>query len=515
MSRSKKKGCNPLAAVLIMGCLLLVALVVVLFGGKIALEKWVQSDDFEDLVRKKAAKELHADVEIEDREWKGMQANIGKLTAKGYEEAAFSSIELNAIRASLKSMANKTVQISDINITRADIEFSNDRLKRTVKANAVSEEAVVTADATPKIPGFLSKFAPEKVALGDVVIGSVSLNVKDDAGESLVMIKDSKAQITPNLENKSAEFRIKDGDIVIAKAPEMTLRDAKMRWQDQSLFINNGSIGIYGEGHIAGSGEVAFKDSAQFDLDLNLSSIDVKKVVPEDWQKRISGTVRGPVKVKGPAADLIQEGTLHLDDGVLEGVEVLDKIAKFTKSDKFNRIVLNQAQSDFTMQGGLLELRNIEIQSDGLLRIEGKLDKDGKDIAGSLRLGVTPGTIRLIPGAKDRVFTDSHDGFLWTTVNIGGTTDKISEDLTSRLISAATGGLVDALPSGLLDTIKGAIGLGGENKEQEADPAKPDAPRGGIGGLIEGVIKDRVEDNPETIEKGKKILELFGPLLRK
>ena len=169
---------------------------------------------------------------------------------------------------------------------------------------------------------------------------------------------------------------------------------------------------------------------------------------------------------------------------------------------------MNQAQADFTVTGDLIELRNIQIESDGLTRVEGVLDKKGEAIAGILNIGVTPGTLSLIPGAERTVFTEKRDGFVWTTMNIGGTTRQIREDLSSRLIGAAAIDMVDRLPGSVQDKLKGFIGLG-----RTSDPNAPNQPTPANGDAVDqvkGVIIDRVSE--EAGETGKKLIKGLGTL---
>jgi hypothetical protein len=73
-----------------------------------------------------------------------------------------------------------------------------------------------------------------------------------------------------------------------------------------------------GGGHVEGRGEVDFGRERHLDLDLKVSGISVGDVVGGEWAERLSGTIRGPVRIAGPPGDLVQEGTLHVDGAVVE-----------------------------------------------------------------------------------------------------------------------------------------------------------------------------------------------------
>ncbi len=506
-TKKKKKGCNPLIAILILGAGFIVCLVVALFVGKGMLKKWVQGPEFQELVRKQSAEKLNADVRIDDVQWDGWSATVGKVTSKGYKDAAFSKMDLHGIRTDF-SLVDNAFRFDEIDVSQASIEFSDDRLIGDPPGSSAEAGSAESdgSSGTPKLPGFLAKYAPDRVEIEDIIIGSASMDVKDANGESSLAVKNTRAQISPNLETGNAVINAQDGKLLLKGAPELAIRDAKLRWQDSSLFINRSSLGIYGDGLVEATGEVGFPEggSPALDLNLDISAIDVQEVLPEDMKDKLVGTARGPIKVQGTPEAAKVTGTLHLDDGVLKGVKILDTIAKYTKTNRFSRLVLDQAQSDFELDGDFLKLRNIQIESNGLTRIEGVLDKNGESLAGVIQVGVTPATLKWIPGAENQVFNENRDGFAWTTVNIGGTTAKVEEDLSKRMMAAAVSSL---LSGGKLKDIIG--GIAGEDESGTAGPGS-----GRIRDRLNGIIGEKVGEviDGGTGEDGKKLIEMLGPL---
>lgn len=504
MSRKKKKGCNPLGTILILGGIFLVALVGSLFAGKLAIQNWIQGDGLQSVIQKKAESHLKAQVNIDDVQWNRKSAFVGKLTARGYEEAAFSKLNLDALRANI-GIKDNAFDVSEISVSRVYGEFSNDRLQ-----GKAAEPETIEVPEKSNLPGWLKGYIPQRTVIGEVEIGSATLEVKDDTGKTSMAIRETRASIQPDLNTGVVKIEANGGKIELAEpAPPINIRESSLRFQSPNLFINNASLEVYDGGHIAGLGEVSFGEVSTVDLDLKVSGIDIKKVVNDEWKGKVSGTVRGPVKVSGTTDHLVQKGTLHLENGVLEAIPILDKIGKYTKSKRFSRLVLNQAQADFVLDGEVLELRNIQLESDGLTRVEGVLDKEGEAISGVLQVGVTPGTLRWIPGAEKDVFTESRDGFVWTTMKLGGTTDQISEDLSARLMSAAAMDIVDKLPANLQNTLKGIIGGGTE--VTPTDPASPaDGKAVDPADQVKDLILDKVGD--EVGDQGKKLLEGLGTL---
>ena len=64
-------------------------------------------------------------------------------------------------------------------------------------------------------------------------------------------------------------------------------------------------------------------------------------------------------------------GDLRVSDGHLTALPVLDRIASYTATERFRRLSLRRAELKFRQEGKRLELTDIVVVSDGLLRIEG------------------------------------------------------------------------------------------------------------------------------------------------
>ena len=77
-------------------------------------------------------------------------------------------------------------------------------------------------------------------------------------------------------------------------------------------------------------------------------------------------------------------------------------------------------------------------------------------IDGTFDVGITPSSLQWLPAAlQNKVFTASHDGYVWTTMRLTGPVDHPSEDLSRRLIAAAIDAGVDTA-KGILNEIPGS-----------------------------------------------------------
>jgi len=170
------------------------------------------------------------------------------------------------------------------------------------------------------------------------------------------------------------------------------------------------------------------------------------QVLPEDWQKRLTGDLGADFTVSGRDGRLTVRGKVGMKDGVLTALPMLDRLAAYADTRRFRVLNLNVARVDFFADGDRLRLTNVEIGSDGLMRIEGRMDVIGEQLDGRFQLGLAPGTLARIPGAETKVFAERRDGLMWTSLRISGTADDPKEDLSERLITAAGERMFELIP---------------------------------------------------------------------
>ncbi|MEC9053685.1 MAG: hypothetical protein VX633_00145, partial [Verrucomicrobiota bacterium] len=74
--------------------------------------------------------------------------------------------------------------------------------------------------------------------------------------------------------------------------------------------------------------------------------------MPEDWAKRISGELMSDFVVEGEIGRTpLITGELGLSDGHLTALPVLDRIASYTRTERFRRLSLRKADLKFRQEG--------------------------------------------------------------------------------------------------------------------------------------------------------------------
>ena len=478
---SSSKKVNPLKIVLVTGGILLAVLGIVLLAGRSGVESWLRGEGFRNFLTEKTAKILKSEVSLGATSWEGSQLYAQGFSAAGYPDAAFARLNLDSVRATYDGAKNGAYFIPEVKINRMNLDFSPHRKKRRYPPPTGADEG-----GAP-VPGWLLAWLPQRVEIKEIRIDAGNLEVHDANDEEQIGLKSVRTVVNPDLESGTWRIQGQGGELFIEGQAKLRLKSMALRWQGRNLFLNQFTLGIFQDGHVEGLGEVGFESSPpQLDLDLKFSRIDVHDLMKDEaWKTRFSGTLRGTVRVTGSPDHSRKEGTIHLEDGLLKSLPILETISAYTRSPRFKRLALNEAHSDFVRQGERIELRNLVVQSDGLLRMEGAVDIDGDQLRGDLQVGVVPGTLRWIPGAERSVFTESREGFLWTGMKLTGTTSQPQEDLSGRLIIAAGESILKELPA--------------ETLERAGQLLDSEMGAGGAAG--------------EVIDQGKKVMDLLNPLL--
>jgi hypothetical protein len=320
------------------------------------------------------------------------------------------------------------VLIDEMAIQRLNIEAP-------LKAGEEPGAAEIFPDiSTEEAPGGQKKWAIE---VRKAVISEANWNWSDDpaggiAGIGLTLVPDG-----PNAWVIDAE----GGTLRQAGWPELDIETASMRWQNPTLYINSSSL-RNGESRMSVSGSVEARQSVN--LDVNFDGMDVQPLLAPDWRARLSGRLSGHANVQAPlgAGDagraVTVSGSATLVDGVLTALPILDQIGTFTQTERFRRLELTTASADFTSTPDRLEVRNLVVESEGLIRVEGDYTVVDGQIDGTFQLGLTPSTLQWIPGSQEDIFTAYREGYRWTTVKLTGPATHPEDDLTPRLV-AATG----------------------------------------------------------------------------
>ncbi|WP_338687877.1 hypothetical protein [Haloferula helveola] len=495
--RSRKRRGKPaskgswwLRAVIV----LLVLAVVAMGGGYLWLRSWLHSEDFRTMLSAEVGKALGAEAEFGTFRWEGTTVDTKSFDASGGAvvgevDARGLSMNIGLDRVGERVLELQTARINEIKV----------RLDLRDKPDAGRQEPVpppVTPSA-PKEPKWYDRWVPNEFELTGLDVGRSSVELI--LGDGPIEFSGTAWSVEPGRSSGSYEAIGSGGEIRFPWefVPELRLNEARLRYQDSTVFLTESDFRVYERGYATLVGEASVGGSGGYAFTGTLTDVMADEVVTEDWRQRIEGKVESDFSVVGKENGPSVSGRVRLLDGVLTGLPVLDSLGAYGGNPRFRRLALSEASADFHWEDGSLLLTDIKIGSEGLMRVEGllRVEKDDR-IDGRFRVGLTPGTLARIPGAETKVFLPGERGLLWAPLHVTGTLDDPEEDLTDRLIAAAGLRMFEVLPE------TGERVLKYTERVMSEDVADRIAGTGGV-----------IEQGTDLIDRGRGLLDGEGDVL--
>ena len=493
--RSRSSG-SWLARIMIAGVILVIAGVAGVMWGVMTFRKYLTSDALRlELASRLSSRLGDAEVEMAPLSWNGGLVRVDRL---GVVKDDLVNGQVHGLQATLDWAGLKwqTVHVTEFRADSVELEFAGIAPTGEDRSDK-GHEPDVNQIALPETPAGWRAWLPNKAEVDRVIIDRV--DATQTAGSNPIRLRDARIVAEPAAGEKAWSIQMDESELAIGTSEQgsFDVRSASLRADESRLFVNDVRAGWMGGSEVTGRGFLEF-GSGQLDFGGRVTALDVLKLIGPSWKGKLSGDVNGefhlglsagqPMRVKGHAA---------LKGGVLQQMAVLERIATYTKVDRFRRLVLDIAEADYVWTPGSVTLKNLVIQSDGLIRIQGGIAMHDGALSGTLQVGVTSGTLRWIPGAERRVFVElapsasSPSGYVWTTVRLGGTTSAPTEDLSDRLMAGVGTELLLAPVETATKVLEGATGAKLPKAGEEVLKGGTDTLKKGLeagAGLLKGFL---------------------------
>jgi hypothetical protein len=434
-----------------LGIFLAVVLVLLLgavVAARIYFTQYLHSEAFRKSLGEAAAKSLNADsAQFAPLEFDGAMVYGENFQATRSDGGGFSSLDADQLRASFDwhGLLHHTVQIDEMTVQRLDIEPP-----ALASGPSAAPQNVSTTPETPAPLG--APHSGWKVDLRKAAIAEMDWHWSDNPEGG---IKGTAVTLTPDGDAWIVDAQ--GGTVNLAGWPALDLDSASMRWQGPVLYINSAGL-RNGQSRLSVTGQIETRKDV--DLQVNFDGVDIEPLLTPDWRARLSGRLMGQAHLHAPlgtgeaAQNLAVSGSMALIGGQLKALPILDEIGAFTHTERFRELELTRTSGNFKYTRNRLEVTDMVVESEGLIRVEGDYTVVDGQIDGNFQVGLTPATLQWIPGSQAEIFTDSHGGYRWTPMRLTGPVEHPVDDLTPRLVAAAGKSL-----------IKGAEGVEGTVKK--------------------------------------------------
>ena len=423
------------------------------------IRSYLHGDAFRRLLSEKASKALGTEGEFGAFRWDGLALESASFTANG--SGPLRALQVDGLRTEigLGGLKNGVWEITGSKVHRLETTLDFTQAKTEPAATKTELPSTTPTPSTPA-PTPSRSWLPREVKFDGLQIADATINAK--LGDKQLIASQLRADLK-SFGRQGHAVDLSGGTLELAgnNFPAAKIDRIRLKHQDDRLFLDQVELSAWDNARLEASGEID-RNSDRHSIDGNISGVKCSDVLSGDWVKRLSGEIETTFSYHNHSGPALASGKLVLKNGNLTAFPALDALATFSNTQRFRSLAFNDARSDWQWQDGRLTLDNLVIASDGAIRAEGKITIDGENLDGLLNIGLPPEVLAKLPGAASDVFTINERGMRWAPVRITGTTNKPKEDLSGRLISAATTRILGKLQQSIPATGENAAGTSEE-----------------------------------------------------
>ena len=242
--------------------------------------------------------------------------------------------------------------------------------------------------------------------------------------------------ITPN--GRDFDYIATGGRLKMAVVPDLELRRTHLLITKTLLTLHD--LDLASDSHsdesIRAQGYAGLGQDKSIDVKANLYSVPIRRWLPAEWKGRLTGSAFGDIHYTGKDPKLESssgEGSLRIDNGRVDDVPLLNKLAELARKKSFEHLDLNECSLSFAWRYPEIDIKDVIIEEKNKFRIEGEIFIKHRVLRGTIKLGLTREYLDWLPNPEE-AFSRRSSGYLWTDVHLSGTIDEPRQDLSQRII---------------------------------------------------------------------------------
>ena len=240
-------------------------------------------------------------------------------------------------------------------------------------------------------------------------------------------------------------IHVRGGELRQEDWPPFQIQDAELHLQDESLEVARAALSLVDEpleGKLRLSGRVGLTSNQPTELNLEIDKLPFRPFLPDSLQKYITGRAVGKAKIECPHGLEIEtlraHGHLKLDEGKLYALPGLNKLEKWIPTATYREMQLDRAEADWQWSGGLLQIQNLQIESNGKARLSGVMNLQNRRVEGLLNMGLPPKLVDHLPESQREVFTQEDSPYRCADIRLSGSIDDLRAGFSASVQEAVT-----------------------------------------------------------------------------
>ena len=382
---------------------------------------------------------------------------IGRKLATGLESSLGADVQLDEVSLNDGLLRIGRCRISGGDLPFASLEATDTRspagwrrilepAKETIHIEAASALVVLQPEAPEQVAAV--KTESNAIPSMDILVADFTLRGADGQAINGAALRAVHGLGTWSFAGNGGELNLPG--FAPLRIDRFSAEHSGGTWRIGGFAVNDGA-----KGALAGS---AAETSSGWSAEFSWQDLAMGKFLPSWTTNHVQGLGSGDGKLDNG----VLRGRMQLTGLETKSVPALLKMASLFTGENWDNITWEMIRFDFTREaGGRISVSNLVGVSPAGLAVRGSGTLSGDNLAASLEFGVQregrPWLVAFMPS----LFRAEKAGYFWTPVNIGGTADAPTEDLSPRVAAALATAPVDAAveaAAGISDTAVDAAG---------------------------------------------------------
>jgi hypothetical protein len=420
-----------LALRLVLG--LFILSIMALFGSVVFVKFRIEGSGFREALGRSLEQRFGGDVEVGPLELHGTTVFVPWVTVEGAHDGTVERAELKQVEIELAwpSFVGSTWRARSVSVDKFDLVINPWRGERAV---------AVRGGMVPRVG---LAVVPVHWQIGELHVEALNIDWLGPEGEEVIALDD--AMLGAARFSDSATARLSRGMVRGLGNDLYSVVGAEIAFEEGRLAIMGGKLRSERErGELEIEGSISLRADEVTTFRFMPRDIDLRAILSEPWREHLLGRLEGEIKIEHViGSDVLPEwdGAFRVEEGVVRGFELLDRLSDLCGESKLMRVELDdEAECRVKRSGGVLSLEQIQMKKPGLLQVTGALEfeEDGS-LSGQLQVGVPETFLVRSPWGRPAFFGSPVEGFSAAEVVLSGSAIALADDLSSRLRTHAGG----------------------------------------------------------------------------
>jgi hypothetical protein len=394
-----------------------------------ALDHFLENGTLTRLIGRKTAVKLGADAGYFPLVWRGMSVRSDGILVRGKPPRALVEMSASNIRAycSLQNLWQRKWTVRRLQASHLEAAFGQ----------AAAGQLQKILDRDPELQPQVETSSPLNLDIRETFIPRTDI-IWGETPAGVGYLKDVEARFYPKDHNLDCFGR--GGTLRQTGWPELKVEELRLYYAKPRLTVQSALFSLGLPRNFSVTGEFNFGEGGAMHLHLHSAQMPAQPFIKGYWQGKLEGIFDGESdldKQFESTAKVKAMGVIHFTRALVHDVEALKQIAAVTRHPQFEKPKIDVLAMHYRWSGTRLEVTQFEAETKGLMRVEGDFAIENENIEGKFEIGVAPDVAESIPGAREKVFTDAHGAYLWTSMHLQGPVHHPREDLKQRLVAAA------------------------------------------------------------------------------